>query len=101
MSGEQSTEKEEVVFPTGDAVYFDTNAWNRLLRDTLGSRFPLPAETGYARGVRPGSLSNRRTRFSDGATSRVRYVSTKAGRRSGPVGLAPRRQRAVGRRQAT
>lgn len=31
MSGEQSKEREEVVFPTGDVVYFDTNAWNRLL----------------------------------------------------------------------
>ena len=31
MSGERRTEREEVVFPTGDAVYFDTNAWNRLL----------------------------------------------------------------------
>src|SRR5664279_5017278 len=38
-----------------------------------------------------GSLSNRRTRFSDGATSRVRYVSTKAGQPlPGSGGILPR-----------
>jgi hypothetical protein len=31
VSGEQSKKREEVVFPIGNAVYFDTNAWNRLL----------------------------------------------------------------------